>query len=113
MTAKIKSAGNTHAGLSVDGVCDFPDWTDGPGDIRGMWTSHQPRPIGQQGLQLGHVAGGILGIGRRPPLDSQAKYPRDPDPRGSIGFMVELGQNQLVPSLKLDCRGEIVQKLGG
>lgn len=78
-----------------------------------MRTSNESRPIGQQGLQLGHVADGILGIGGRPPLDCQAQSLGDADPRGCIGFMVEFGQDQLVTVLELQGCREIVQELGG
>ena len=78
-----------------------------------MRTSNDPRPIGQQGLQLGHVANGIRRIGGRPPLDRQAQSLGNADPRSCIGFMVEFGQNQLVAVLELQGRREIVQKLGG
>lgn len=94
-------------------LCYLSDPTDASGDVRHMRTSHQPRLLREEGPQLLRIAGWILRVGSRPPLDGQAHAFRQLDPWCGIGFMIELGQDQLITSLKPEGGREVVEELGG
>lgn len=95
----------------MDQTRNLLDIRDGPRDIRGMRTSHDPRFFRQQSLQLVEATHRVLGVRSGPPFHLQAQPLRNSQPRGAVGLMVQLGQDQLVAGLELEGRGEVMEQL--
>lgn len=67
-----------------------------------MGTGDQSCLVREQRLQLSRVTDGILGIGSSPPLDRQAQTLCNLYPGSRVGFMIQLGQDQLIAGLELE-----------
>lgn len=89
------------------------DIHDGSEQIRRMRTRHQAGLLRQQWLQVVGIADGVDRVAGGPELHLQTQALGDADPGRRVGLVVELGHDDLVAGLELECRREVVEELGG
>lgn len=85
------------AGDGVDHLGNGFNVMDGAEDVAGMGAGHEPGPVREQLFEVFWVQFWVLAVLGDPPFQSQVVAFGETYPGGDIGFMVDPGDDELVP----------------